>query len=265
MSLERDDSSSGRRRRSVASAAALAIRAMARGRAIGALSERQHSKGPRALESDLYAPVKALLAGQGYAVKGEVRGCDVVGVRGKESPVIVELKRAFGLALVLQGVDRLALSDRVYLAVGAWPKQMRHVKKLCRRLGLGLLVVAPATEQVDIVLDPAPYTPRKNKRKIGRMLGEHARRVGDPNRGGSSSKVPMMTAYRQEALRCAALLAKNGPMSPAAVKREAGAPKAAGILRRDYYGWFERVDRGVYAITPEGKRGLERFKRVVAD
>ena len=49
------------------------------------------------LESDLYAPVKALLEGQGYVVKGEVRGCDVVAVRGGEPPVIVELKRAFGL------------------------------------------------------------------------------------------------------------------------------------------------------------------------
>ena len=64
-------------------------------------------------ESDLYAPVKALLEGQGYVVKGEVRGCDVVGVRGNEPPVVVELKRVFGLGLVLQGVDRLALSDKV--------------------------------------------------------------------------------------------------------------------------------------------------------
>ena len=93
------------------------------------------------LESDLYAPVKALLEGQGYVVKGEVRGCDVVAVRGQEPPVIVELKRVFGLGLVLQGVDRLALSDRVYLAVGQWPKRMKNVKKLCRRLGLGLMVV----------------------------------------------------------------------------------------------------------------------------
>jgi len=209
------------------------------------------------LESDLYAPVKALLEGQGYAVKGEVRGCDVVGVRGREPPVIVELKRAFGLALVLQGIDRLALSDVVYLAIGSWPKEMRHVKKLCRRLGLGLLVVSP--EQVDIVLDPAPYKPRKNKRKIGRLLGEHRRRVGDPNRGGSTSKVPMMTAYRQEALRCASLLARKGPMSPAAVKLAADAPRAASILRHDYYGWFERVERGVYALTPEGRRGLALF------
>jgi hypothetical protein len=208
------------------------------------------------LESDLYAPVKALLEGQGYAVKGEVRGCDVVGVRGEEPPVIVELKRVFGLALVLQGVDRLMLSDRVYLAVGQWPRQMKNVRKLCRRLGLGLMVVA--YERADVVLDPLPYRPRKNRRQVGRLLGEHARRVGDPNRGGSSTRVPMMTAYRQEALRCAELL-KRGSMKLADMRATADVPNAAKILRSDYYGWFERLDRGVYALTPQGRAGLRRF------
>ena len=211
------------------------------------------------LESDLYAPVKALLEGQGYSVKGEVKGCDVVAVRGDEPPVIVELKRAFGMALVLQGVSRLALSDSVYLAVGAWPRNMRDVRKLCRRLGLGLMVVAK--QRVDILLDPAPppNKPRKDKRRLGRMLGEHARRVGDPTLGGSSTKVPMMTAYRQEALRCAGLLAKNGPMKVAALKLAAEAPKAAAILSQDHYGWFERVERGIYALTPAGKRSLAAY------
>lgn len=208
------------------------------------------------LESDLYAPVKALLEGQGYSVKGEVRGCDVVAVRGGEPPLIVELKRAFGMALVLQGVRRLALSDAVYLAVGAWPKNLRDVKKLCRRLGLGLMIVVQG--RVDILLDPAPYKPRKDKRRLGRLLGEHSRRVGDPNRGGSSTKVPMMTAYRQEALRCAGLLARNGPMKVAALKVAAEAPKAALILRDDHYGWFERIERGIYGLTPQGRLGLEQ-------
>ena len=208
------------------------------------------------LESDLYAPVKALLEGQGYSVKGEVKGCDVVAVRGAEPPVIVELKRVFGMGLVLQGVRRLALSDAVYLAVGAWPKNLRDVKKLCRRLGLGLMVVVQ--ERVDILLDPAPYKPRKDKRRLGRLLGEHSRRVGDPNRGGSSTKVPMMTAYRQEALRCAGLLARNGPMKVAALKVGAEAPKAALILRDDHYGWFERIERGIYGLTPQGRLGLEQ-------
>jgi hypothetical protein len=206
------------------------------------------------LESDLYAPVKALLEGQGYSVKGEVRGCDVVAVRGKEPPVIVELKRAFGMALVLQGVRRLALSDAVYLAVGAWPNKLRDVKKLCRRLGLGLMIVDKS--RVDILLDPAPYKPRKDSRRLGRLLGEHARRVGDPTLGGSSTKVPLMTAYRQEALRCAGLLATNGPMKVAALKLAAEAPKAALILRDDHYGWFERIERGIYGLTPQGRLGL---------
>ena len=208
------------------------------------------------LESDLYAPIKALLEGQGYSVKGEVRGCDVVAVRGSEPPVIVELKRTFGIGLVLQAVNRLALSDAVYLAVGAWPKNLRDVKKLCRHLGVGLMIVVK--ERVDIVLDPAPYRPRKNPRRVGRLLGEHARRVGDPNRGGSSTRVPLMTAYRQEALRCAGLLAKNGPMKVAALKLAAEAPKAAAILSQDHYGWFERVERGIYGLTPKGRAGLEQ-------
>src|SRR6266404_1855622 len=93
------------------------------------------------LESDLYAPVKALLEGQGYVVKGEVRGCDVV------------------------------------------------------------------------------------------------------------------------ALRCAELLASNGPMKLAALRAAADAPRAATILQQDVYGWFERVERGIYTISPAGRRGLEMFAR----
>jgi len=210
------------------------------------------------LESDLYAPVKALLEGQGYSVKGEVKGCDVVAVRGAEPLVIVELKRAFGISVVLQGVARLAISDHVYLAVGAWPNNIRNVRKLCRRLGLGLIVVLKG--RADVLLDPAPppIKPRKDKRRLGRMLGEHARRVGDPTLGGSSTKVPMMTAYRQEALRCAGLLAKNGPMKVAALRLAADAPKAAAILSADYYGWFERTERGIYQLTPKGREGLQQ-------
>jgi hypothetical protein len=214
------------------------------------------------LESDLYAPVKALLEGQGYVVKGEVRGCDVVAVRGAEPPVVVELKRVFGLGLVLQGVDRLALTDLVYLAVGQWPKQIKNVRRLCRRLGLGLIVVSG--EKADVVLDPVPYIPRKNKRKAGRMLGEHARRVGDPNVGGQAMRAPLMTAYRQQALRCAELLAVNGPMKLATMRSMADVPNVASILQSDIYGWFERIERGVYTITPKGRQGLQQFDRQVS-
>ncbi len=207
-------------------------------------------------EADLYAPVKALLEGQGYDVKGEVLRCDVVGVRGDEPPVIVELKRRFNLDLVLQGVDRLAMTDRVYVAVGDLPKRRREVRALCRRLGLGLIVVAG--DRATVVLDPLPYRPRGSARRTGLLLGEHARRIGDPNRGGST-RVPVVTAYRQEALRCAALLAANGPMTVAALRALGEAPHAGRILQQDVYGWFQRVARATYALTPAGEQGLARF------
>ena len=72
---------------------------------------------PPMRETTLYRPVKAFLEAQGYAVKGEVTGCDLVAIRGDEPPVIVELKTSFSLSLVFQGIVRQDLSDTVYLAV----------------------------------------------------------------------------------------------------------------------------------------------------
>ena len=204
-------------------------------------------------EVALSAPVKALLEGQGYDVKGEITGCDLVGVRGDEPPVVVELKRTFSLALVNQGIDRLALTDAVYLAVGAWPARPTEARRLCRRLGLGLIVVTDG--RADVLEDPVPYQPRKNVRRAGRLLREHQRRVGDPMPGGST-RVPVMTAYRQEALRCARLLV-DGPRAPRELRAMGDVPRAAPILRDDVYGWFERVARGTYALTPVGRAALD--------
>src|SRR5436190_20638139 len=82
-------------------------------------------------EAELYAPVKCFLEARGYEVKGEVCGCDLVARhindRSDEKPVIVELKRRFTLALLLQGIDRLAISERVYLAV---PRPVRKARGL---------------------------------------------------------------------------------------------------------------------------------------
>jgi hypothetical protein len=222
-------------------------------------------------ELELYAPVKAFLEGQGYTVKGEVHGCDLVATRGAEPPVIVELKLRFTLGLVLQGIDRLGVTDAVYLAVptlnGKSRFEHRSMRKLCRRLGLGLLCVhhGQRRHRVEVILDPLPYQPRKNKRRAERLLGEHARRVGDPNPGGATRRTPLITAYRQEAMRCAELLGRKGPTRVAAIRAEADAPIAARILQQNVYGWFERVDRGVYRLTEAGLRDLDKFSRLASD
>jgi hypothetical protein len=214
-------------------------------------------------ETDLYPPVKRFLEAQGYVVKGEIKECDVVAVRGREPPVIVELKTAFSLQLVLQGVDRQGVTDAVYLAFPP-PKRRQHgdVVKLCRRLGLGVLLVAG--QHVEALLDPAPYKPRQVKRRRDMLLKEFAHRVGDPAAGGSSARAPRMTAYRQDALRCLSALAREGSASPAAVKGAAGVPRAASILLSDVYGWFRRIERGVYGLSPKGEAARTAYAGQIA-
>lgn len=212
-------------------------------------------------EEDLYPPIKAYLQAQGYEVKGEVGACDVVARRGDEEPVVVELKLSFSLALVMQGVARQTMFEQVYLAVpvsGAkgWKLRYRDIIRLCRRLGLGLLAVKG--EEVEAHIDPGSYAPRKNAKRRGRLLKEFEKRVGDPNAGGAV-RVKQVTAYRQDALRCARYLLINGPTKAAHVAKATCATRAATLMRADHYGWFERVERGVYGLTPEGAMGLDAF------
>ena len=208
-------------------------------------------------ESDLYPTLKLFLEGQGYVVKAEVGACDVLAVRGDEPPVVVEMKLTFSLALVMQGVARQALFDDVYLAVPVsgdkgWKLRYRDIITLCRRLGLGLLAVKGDT--VEPHLDPGPYAPRKNMRRAGALLKEFHRRIGDPNRGGTTG-VKRMTAYRQDALRCAVVL-RAEPLKASLVSKAAKVARAATILRDDHYGWFQRVERGIYALTDKGRADL---------
>lgn len=220
-------------------------------------------------ETDLYPPVKAFLEGQGYTVKGEVGACDVVAVRKDDGLLVVELKLRVTLDLILQGVDRLKLTDCVYLAVPPFSgrtarRRRREIAGLCRRLGLGLMTVTLHPSGVQVLADPLPYTPRKNRARAGRLLGEFQARVGDPAAGGSDRTRPGMTAYRQQALSCASHLARNGPTKASEVAAATGIEKARAILYRDVYGWFERTGTGIYTITPKGHDALETFRDVVA-
>jgi len=227
------------------------------------------SSSNASVEAALYAPVKAFLQRQGYVVRGEVRGCDLVARRGNEEPVIVELKLRFTLSLLLQGIDRLALSPLVYLAVPRPTARTRGVRpdakparKLCRRLGLGLIVIG-GRGAVEVIEDPIPYRPRQSKRRSSLLLGEFERRRGDLNVGGSN-RTPIVTVYRQDALRCVRALATAGPMRLVELRVVSGVAAAAPILQRNVYGWFERVRRGTYGLTVAGEEALNRFAQAIA-
>ncbi|MFV0253357.1 MAG: DUF2161 domain-containing phosphodiesterase [Beutenbergiaceae bacterium] len=206
-------------------------------------------------ETDLYPPVKELLAGQGYEVKGEVGAADVVAVHAQapDEPVIVELKTGFSLTLFHQGIARQAMTDVVYLAVPRgrgrrWQSTLAANRKLCRRLGLGLILVRLEDGHVEVALDPAPFRPRKSPARRRALLREFARRDGDPNRGGSASMGGTVTAYRQDAHRIQQYLTVHGPSRAADVARDTGVSRARRIMADDHYGWFVRLARGVYGL-----------------
>lgn len=223
-------------------------------------------------ETDLYPPIKAYFEARGYQVKGEVGAADLVAVPraapDKGQPIIVELKVGFSLSLFHQAINRQSMTDLVYIAVPrktgkAAMTAIRKNKMLCRRLGLGLITVRLSSQKVDIHCDPAPFTPRKLKARKTKLLKEFESRHGDPNTGGMTS-AGLMTSYRQGALRCAKVLHDEGACKGSYVAKMAGFDKATSLMSANHYGWFEKVDRGIYGLAPKGAKALAQNAELVA-
>jgi hypothetical protein len=228
-----------------------------------------HDAATRQRESDLYLPVKHHLESLGYTVRGEVGRCDMLAVCG-ETMLAVELKLSFGLPVLYQALQRLPAVDLVYVAVAVpegraarrnWDARVPDAVRLCRMLGLGLLSVRDGS--VVVHAEPGPYQPRKQHKQRARLLGEFLRRTGDHNLGGTTKR-PRMTAYREDALACASLLAANGAMKAAAVRDATGIATAGTVLHNNVYGWFEKIARGTYAVTPAGQSALGLYAEVLA-
>ncbi|MEF3304066.1 DUF2161 domain-containing phosphodiesterase [Paenibacillus sp. GYB003] len=222
-------------------------------------------------ETELYEPVKRYMESLGFEVRGEVRHCDLVAVRGDDPIVVVELKKTFNIPLLVQGIDRLSQADRVYVAVempesGRAPHGLKwsDLSRLCRRIGIGLMTVRfykTRKPKVEVVCDPEPYTPRKSKLKSSRLVYEFKERSGDYNVGGSTQR-KIVTAYREKALALAIMLKRHGSLSPKRLRELTDNPKAASLLQKNYYRWFERENRGVYRLTPLGEQALEQYSHV---
>lgn len=249
-------------------------------------------------ETELYPPIKDFFKGRGYEVKAEIRGCDLVAYREDQAdPTIVEMKKTFTLPLLLQGIDRQKTGSQVWLAVernrskkGAHNQRFNDLTSLCRRLNLGFLTVtfyktktpvidvwcepsfpmSPNTTQIDVigVLQAAEAMPvyqhsTGGRRKAGsaKLMKEFNARSGDYNIGGSSKR-KLITAYREKAIQCALSLHCHGPASPRQIREWTNCPTAGELLRSNYYGWFTRISKGIYNLTPSGLAGLVAFPEV---
>lgn len=212
------------------------------------------------METALYLPVKRFLEELGFTVKGEIGGCDLVGLSAGDPPIVVigELKLAFNLELILQAVDRAPAGDEVWIAAKMSVRgKGRESDARYRTL--------PAARLRDAWGDrPRPGRgagetadggPRREPKICSRLVAEHQRRQGDPALGGST-RAPIMTAYRQQALACASALAE-GPQRVRDLRERC--PDAGKILLNNVYGWFERAERGIYGLTEAGHAALKRW------
>jgi hypothetical protein len=219
------------------------------------------------LETALYLPVKRFLEKLGFTVKGEIGGCDLVALSDGDPPVVVigELKLAFNLELILQAVDRAGAADEVWIAAkisvrGKGRESDARYRNLCRRLGFGMLGVT-GTGDVEVLVKPPTAAPRRDPKKRSRLIAEHQKRKGDPVLGGST-RAPIMTAYRQQALACAAALSE-GPQRVRDLR--VNCPDAGKILLHNVYGWFDRAERGIYVLTDAGRAALKRWPQQAAE
>jgi hypothetical protein len=226
-------------------------------------------------ETELYEPIKAYFIKKGYNVKSEVRNCDLVALHVDEpKPVIVEFKKTLNISLLLQGLERQRMTPSVYIAVEYKPRKRgssqgkwSEYTNLCKRLGLGLLTVqfykrkAPKVELWCTPVDqPAPRT--KQSIRTTRLLYEFNERSGDYNVGGSS-QTEIVTAYRELALRCAFELECMGPTKLSDLTQRIGHRKINSMMQKNFYGWFERAQRGVYQLSPKGKEALIQYEDII--
>lgn len=225
------------------------------------------------LEMHLYQPLYNYLSAQGYTVRSEVKNCDITAVKGDEL-IVVEMKRSFNATLLMQAVQRQRLVDSVYVAIprpkgGKRGSNWYGMCHLLRRLELGLILVVPEgkASNVEIVFHPGPYDRAKNmlKGKKGKrsILQEINARNGDFNVGGSTGR-KLVTAYREAAIHIACCIEKHGPQSAAQLKKLGTGDKTYSILSENYYGWFERVSKGIFGLTLEGQASLIQYAELAA-
>ncbi|MFB9278971.1 DUF2161 domain-containing phosphodiesterase [Cohnella cellulosilytica] len=222
---------------------------------------------------------------------------------GEPVATIVEMKKTFTLPLLLQGIDRQKTGAAVWLAVernrvkkGAHNQRFNEITQLCRRLNLGFMTVTfyrTKSPVVDVWCEPAEIrsfspspvsasfslatgaagaaetteayglpTGRRNKVKAGKLLKEFNARSGDYNVGGSTKR-KLVTAYRERAIQCALALICHGPSAPRQIRDWTNCPNAGAMLRENYYGWFRRISKGVYELTPTGEAALREYEHVV--
>jgi hypothetical protein len=220
------------------------------------MSHRQ-KRGAAPLEADLYPVVESFFSAQGYTVKGEVCGCDLVAVKGDDI-VVAELKLTFNIKLLYQAVRRLMITDKVY-AVIFKPKTRQKMsywqmmKSLSRRLNIGLLVIDG--DKILTIAEPGKFAGKILPRHKNKILREFNGRKISKNTGGVTRQ-KLQTAYLESAIHISVLLKKHKELKTTELVEMGASEKAAKILYHNHYGWFQKTGRGQYRLKSGASRTI---------
>ena len=230
------------------------------------------SKMTKRYEVDLYDPVKTYFTEMAYTVYGEVKDCDVVALR-EEELVIIELKLTINITLLMQAAKRQRITDKVFIAIpkpnySLRSQKWRDLSYLIRRLELGLILVSFQGDEgkAKIVIEPSSFNRKKSmqlsQKRRNQVIKEIEGRSGDYNVGGST-RTKILSAYQENCIHIACCLVRFGPLSPKALRDIGTGEKTSAILSKNYYGWFERVERGIYVLSDKGEIELKLYEELV--
>ena len=225
------------------------------------------------LEKEMYPYVKEFFVSQGFTVRAEILSCDVVAEKNGVM-IATEMKTQLSIKLLSQAAQRQKSFDLVYIAVPKptfkkrTQKQYTETLHLIRRLELGLLYVDTNGEGVCTEeFPPASFSREKSlasrraRKTRTDAIEEFLARSDDYNIGGSVRE-KQITAYRENALLIAMYIIRDGAMSAKQLKKLGCGEKTYPIIHDNHYGWFERVEKGIYDITDKGKKAVKKYKHV---
>ena len=214
---------------------------------------------PAYKETDLYEPIRNLLAKQGFTVRGEVKGCDIAAVKD-DILWIIEMKLSINLKLIFQAMERKTATDWVFVAVPR-PKNARashfnQLKRLLTKLQIGLITVSldSPVKLAEIIQFPTGKADKTTKKAVS-LRKEISGRSADTIGG---SKGIVNTAYRERCIRIACLIEAHGPMSAKILTKIYNCEKdATNILQRNFYNWYNKTAKGIYELSPAGRLYLQ--------
>lgn len=212
------------------------------------------------LETDLFLPIKEYFLKQGFLVQGEVKNCDVVCLKD-DILICIEIKKSFNLKVLYQALDRKSFSNYVYIAIirpkNFRKKDVKHMLKLLKELNIGLITVSfSPLKTVQVIFNPVFKNISKTK-KQNQILKEINTRNLQTNKGGSTKKDVILTSYREMSIKIACILNVLKSAKASNLKKISGVENCYNILYSNHFGYFEKVDRGIYKLSTIGENMLK--------